>query len=218
LTVDRNLRNVPCFQDLFVAGTDTNSLTVEWTMAELLRHPAIMSKVRAELQQVIGSKQYPDESHISSLTYLRTVVMETMRHHPPSPLLMPREAMEEGAEVGGFMVPKGAMVIVNLWAIMRDPATWSRPEEFVPERFIKADSDFRGMDRFDFMPFGAGRRACPGMPMATRAVMLILASLLHAFEWRLPEGMQPSDVDIRDRFGTSLNMVTPLKAVPVPLC
>ncbi|XP_051207084.1 cytochrome P450 76M5 [Lolium perenne] len=203
--------------DLFVAGTDTNSLTVEWTMAELLRQPAIMSKVRSELQLVLGSKQHPDESDISSLPYLHTVVMETMRHHPPSPLLMPRKAMAEGAEVGGFSVPKGAMVIINLWAIMRDPATWTNPEEFVPERFIKVDTDFRGMDRFDFIPFGAGRRACPGMPMATRSVMLILASLLHAFEWRLPEGMRPCDVDIRDRFGTSLNMVTPLKAMPVSL-
>uniref|UniRef100_A0ACD5XR89 Uncharacterized protein n=1 Tax=Avena sativa TaxID=4498 RepID=A0ACD5XR89_AVESA len=201
-----------------MAGTDTNSLTVEWTMAELLRRPAIMSKVRSELQQVIGSKQYPDESDISKLAYLRTVVMETMRHHPPGPLLMPREAMADSAEVGGFTVPKGAMVIVNLWAIMRDPATWTQPEEFVPERFVKVDMDFRGdMDRFEFMTFGAGRRACPGMAMATRAVMLILASLLHAFEWRLPEGMHPTDVDLRDRFGTSLNMVTPLKAVPVPL-
>jgi cytochrome P450 len=109
------------------------------------------------------------------------------------------------------------MVIINLWAIMRDPATWTEPDEFVPERFIKVDMDLRGMDRFEFMPFGAGRRACPGMPMATRSVMLILASLLHAFEWRLPEGMRPCDVDIRDRFGTSLNMVTPLKAMPVSL-
>jgi cytochrome P450 len=200
-----------------VAGTDTISLTVEWTMAELLRQPAIMSKVRAELQEVLGSKKHPEESDISSLPYLRTVVMETMRHHPPSPLLMPHEAMAEGAEVGGFMVPKGAMVIVNLWAIMRDPETWTQPEEFILERFTSMDMDFRGKDRFDFMPFGAGRRVCPGMPMATRVVMLILASMLHAFEWRLPEGMRPCDVDVRDKFGTSLNMVTPLKAIPLSL-
>ncbi|KAM0850687.1 hypothetical protein ACQ4PT_052909 [Festuca glaucescens] len=203
--------------DLFIAGTETNSLSVEWTMAELLRHPAAMSKVRAELQEVLGSKQYPDESDIGRLPYLRAVLMESMRLHPPSPLLMPHEAMAEGAEVGGFAVPKGAMVIINLCAVMRDPAAWTRPDEFVPERFIGVDMDFRVKDRFEFMPFGAGRRACPGMPMATRVVTLILASLLHRFQWRLPEGMQPSDVDVRDRYRTSLNMVTPLKAVPVPL-
>ncbi|XP_044946946.1 cytochrome P450 76M5-like isoform X2 [Hordeum vulgare subsp. vulgare] len=203
--------------DLFIAGTETNALSVEWTMAELIRNPAVMSKVRAELQEVLGAKQYPDESDINKLPYLRAVLMETMRLHPPSPLLIPHQVMAEGAEVGGFVVPKGAMVIVNLWAVMRDPASWTQPEAFLPERFVGADMDFRGKDRFEFMPFGAGRRACPGLPMATRVVMLILASLIHMFEWRLPEGMQPCDVDVRDRYRMSLNMVTPLKAVPMPL-
>ncbi|XP_062194459.1 cytochrome P450 76M5-like [Phragmites australis] len=204
--------------DLFAAGTDTNAITVEWTMAELLRHPAVMSKVRAELWDALGSKPHPDESDIGRLPYLRAVVMESMRLHPPSPMLMPHEAMADGAEVGGFAVPGGTKVIVNLWAIMRDPASWSEPGAFVPERFGGADQvDFVAKDRLEFMPFGAGRRACPGTPMATRVVTLILASMLHAFEWRLPEGMQPGDVDVRDRFGTSLNMVTPLKAVPVPV-
>ncbi|CAD6219020.1 unnamed protein product [Miscanthus lutarioriparius] len=203
--------------DLFAAGTDTNAITVEWTMAELLRHPAVMSKVRAELRDALGSKPHPDESDIGRLPYLRAVVMESMRLHPPSPMLMPHLAMADGAEVGGFEVPAGTKVIINLWAIMRDPATWAEPEAFSPERFVGAsDADFRGKDRLEFMPFGAGRRACPGTPMATRVVTLLLASMLHAFEWKLPEGMQPADVDVRDRFGTSLNMVTPLKAVPVP--
>ncbi|KAG8056928.1 hypothetical protein GUJ93_ZPchr0002g26478 [Zizania palustris] len=207
--------------DLFAAGTDTNSITVEWAMAELLRHPAVMSKVRAELRDALGSKQHPDESDMGRLPYLRAVVMETMRLHPPSPLLMPHEAMADGAEVGGFAVPKGTKVIVNVWSIMRDPATWPRPEEFDPGRFAAppapAEALFRGGERLEFMPFGAGRRACPGTPMATRVVTLILASVLHAFDWRLPDGMRPCDVDVRGRFGTSLNMVTPLKAVPVPV-
>ncbi|RLM78189.1 cytochrome P450 76M5-like [Panicum miliaceum] len=205
--------------DLFVAGTSTTSLTVEWTLAELLRHPAVMSKVRGELQQVLGSKeeQHPDESDIDKLPYLRAVVMEIMRLHPPAPLMMPHLAMAGGAEVGGFPVPKGTQVIVNVWAIMRDPASWEQPEAFMPERFLGTGLDFRGVDARAFVPFGAGRRQCPGMPVATRSVMLILASVLHAFEWSLPDGMRPCDVDVRDRFGTSLNMVTPLKAVPTPV-
>ncbi|GJM98657.1 hypothetical protein PR202_ga15686 [Eleusine coracana subsp. coracana] len=204
--------------DLFAAGTDTNAITIEWTMAELLRHPAAMSKVRAELRDVLGSKQHPDESDIARLPYLRAVVMESMRLHPPSPMLMPHEAMADGAEIGGFPVPRGTKVIINLWAIMRDPELWLEPTEFRPERFEGADQmDFRGKDRLEFMPFGTGRRACPGTPMATRVVTVIMANMLHAFEWRLPEGMKPADVDVRDRFGTSLNMVTPLKAVPVPV-
>uniref|UniRef100_A0ACD5YHH5 Uncharacterized protein n=1 Tax=Avena sativa TaxID=4498 RepID=A0ACD5YHH5_AVESA len=213
-----SLEALNCFlSDLFISGAETNSITVEWTMAELLRQPAVMSKVRDELLEALGSKRHPDESDIGKMPYLRAVVMETMRLHPASPLMMPHEAMADGAEVGGFAVPKGTKVIVNLWAIMRDPATWTQPEEFVPERFLGEDVDFRGKDQVEFMPFGAGRRACPGTPMATRVVTLILASLLHAFEWRLPEGMRPCDVDVRDRFATSLKMVTPLKAVPVPL-
>jgi len=206
-------------QDLFAAGTDTNAITVEWTMAELLRHPAVMSKVRDELREALGSKLHPDESDVDRLPYLRAVVMESMLLHPPSPMLMPHLAMADGAEVGGFTVPSGTKVIVNLWAVMRDPALWPEPEAFVPERFVGAGgADFRGKDRLEFMPFGGGRRACPGTPIATRVVPLLLASMLHAFEWRLPEGMQPGDVDVRDRFGTSLNMVTPLKALPVPAC
>uniref|UniRef100_A0A0D9XEA9 Cytochrome P450 n=1 Tax=Leersia perrieri TaxID=77586 RepID=A0A0D9XEA9_9ORYZ len=206
--------------DLFAAGTDTNSITVEWAMAELLRNPSAMSKARAELRDALGTKRHPDESDIGRLPYLSAVVMETMRLHPPSPLLMPHEAIADGASVGGYAVPKGAKVIVNVWSIMRDPATWARPEEFEPDRFFVGGADassFRGGEMLEFMPFGAGRRACPGTPMATRVVTLILASLLHAFEWRLPDGMRPCDVDVRGRFGTSLNMVTPLKAVPVPV-
>uniref|UniRef100_A0A0E0M1V3 Cytochrome P450 n=1 Tax=Oryza punctata TaxID=4537 RepID=A0A0E0M1V3_ORYPU len=207
--------------DLFAAGTDTNSITVEWAMAELLRHPAAMSKARAELREALGTKPHPDESDIGRLPYLSAVVMETMRLHPPSPLLMPHEAIADGAAVGGYAVPRGTKVIVNVWSIMRDPASWPRPEEFEPERFAVAGAGgaggtFRGGELLEFMPFGAGRRACPGTPMATRVVTLVLASLLHAFEWRLPGGMRPCDVDVRGRFGTSLNMVTPLKAVPVP--
>ncbi|CAN6224632.1 unnamed protein product [Urochloa humidicola] len=207
-----------CHADLFAAGTDTNAITVEWTMAELLRHPAAMSKVRAELRDALGSKPYPGESDIDRLPYLRAVVMESMRLHPLSPMLMPHAAMAGGAEVGGYPVPAGTKVIVNLWAVMRDPAVWPDPEAFSPERFAGCgEVEFRGKDRLEFMPFGAGRRACPGTPMATRVVTLLLASVLHAFEWRLPEGMRPEDVDVRDRFGTSLNMVTPLRAVPVPV-
>ncbi|KAL6846482.1 hypothetical protein ACP4OV_023930 [Aristida adscensionis] len=203
--------------DLFAAGTDTNAITVEWTMAELLRHPAAMSKARAELRDALGGKAHPDESDVAKLPYLRAVVMESMRLHPPSPMLMPHAAAAGGAEVGGFPVPEGARVVVNVWAIMRDPAAWPEPEAFVPERFAGAEhAEFRGREGLEFMPFGAGRRACPGTPMATRVVTLILASMLHAFEWRLPGGMRPGDVDVRDRFGTSLNMVTPLHAVPVP--
>ncbi|CAL5066365.1 unnamed protein product [Urochloa decumbens] len=203
--------------DLFVAGASSTAQTVQWTLAEIFRHPAVMSKARQELESVVGSKEHPQESDIDKLPYLRAVVMEGMRLHPAGPLMMPHTAAADGAEVGGFPVPKGTKVIVNLWAIMRDPASWEKPEEFMPERFLGTGIDFRGVDARAFVPFGEGRRLCPGIHVATLSIMMILASVLHAFEWSLPDGMKPSDVDVTDRFRTSLHMVTPVKAVPTPV-
>ncbi|VAH24276.1 unnamed protein product [Triticum turgidum subsp. durum] len=129
----------------------------------------------------------------------------------------PSVMAKEGVEIGGYAVPNGSTVIFNAWAIMRDPAAWERPHEFVPERFLgKADQvvDFRGK-AFEFIPFGSGRRLCPGVPMAERVVPFILASLLHAFEWRLPDGVSPTELDVSERFTTANVMAVPLKAVPV---
>ncbi|KAL6659698.1 hypothetical protein ACP70R_002527 [Stipagrostis hirtigluma subsp. patula] len=114
-----------------------------------------------------------------------------MRLHPVGPVMLPHQAIEDGVEIGGYEVPKGCTVIFNSWAIMRDPAVWERPEEFLPERFMDSrvpEVDFRGKE-FHFLPFGSGRRMCPGMPMAERIVPFVLASLLQAFEWRLPDGV-----------------------------
>jgi len=141
---------------------------------------------------------------------------EAMRLHPVAPILLPHRAAEDGAEMGGYPVPKGSTVIFNAWAIMRDPACWERPDEFRPERFLEeaAKVDFRGKD-FEFIPFGSGRRVCPGVPMAERVVPLILASLLHAFEWRLPDSMPAGKLDVSEKFTTANVMAVPLKAVPV---
>ncbi|VAH24277.1 unnamed protein product [Triticum turgidum subsp. durum] len=203
--------------DVFTAGSDTMSLTVEWAMAELLKNPAIMAKVRAEIDDALGGKETIGENDAAGLPYLQAVVKEAMRLHPVVPILLPRRAVEDGVEIGGYAVPKGSTVIFNAWAMMRDPAAWERPDEFVPERFLgKADQvvDFRGK-AFEFIPFGSGRRLCPGVPMAERVVPFILASLLHAFEWRLPDGGSAAELDVSERFTTANVMAVPLKAVPV---
>ncbi|CAL5066370.1 unnamed protein product [Urochloa decumbens] len=203
--------------DLFVAGSSSTAQTVQWTLAELFRHPAVMSKARQELESVVGSKEYPEESDMEKLPYLRAVMLEGLRMHLSGPLMMPHTAATDGAKIGGYPVPKGTQVIVNMWAIMRDPASWEKPEEFMPERFLGTDLDPRGVDARAFVPFGEGRRLCPGMHIAMWSIMTILAYVLHAFEWNLPDGMKPSDVDLTDRFRTSLHMVTPVKAVPTPV-
>uniref|UniRef100_A0A0D9X9K9 Cytochrome P450 n=1 Tax=Leersia perrieri TaxID=77586 RepID=A0A0D9X9K9_9ORYZ len=190
--------------DLFAAGTDTIAITIEWAMAELLRNPSIMTKVKAEMNEILGSKKTIEENDIEKLPYLQAVVKEAMRLHPVAPILLPHQAVEDGLEIGGYTVPKGSTVIFNVWAIMRDPTAWERPDEFMPERFLKREKEveFRGKD-FEFIPFGAGRRMCPGLPMAERVVPLVLASLLRTFKWWLPDGMTAEELDVTERFTTA---------------
>ncbi|KAL6867496.1 hypothetical protein ACP4OV_015520 [Aristida adscensionis] len=198
--------------DLFSAGSDTSASTVEWAMAELLQNPSSMAKAREELAQVIGSKPEIDESDIKQLKYLHAVVKETFRLHPPAPLMLPHQA-ETTIEIGGDTIPKGARVLVNVWAIGQDVKVWSEPEKFMPERFLEMDEiDFRGR-YFQLLPFGSGRRICPGMPMADRMVHLILASLLHGFEWRLLADVKRNGVDLSERFGAVMSMATPLRTI-----
>ncbi|XP_077248636.1 geraniol 8-hydroxylase-like [Tasmannia lanceolata] len=198
--------------DLYIAGGDTSATTVEWTMTELLRHPNTMKKVQRELQQVIGAEGSVEESHIPQLPYLEAVVKEAMRLHPPAPLLLPHRA-ETDVELCEYIIPKHTQVLVNVWAISRDADYWERPMNFMPERFLGSNADYRGQD-FGFIPFGSGRRICPGMPLAVRMVHLMLASLLHSFNWKLPDGMKPETVDMDDKFGVTLQKAIPLLAIP----
>nr|QWK52418.1 cytochrome P450 76C4-1 [Isatis tinctoria] len=199
--------------DMFVAGTDTNSSTVEWALAELLRSPKEMVKAQAEIDRVIGQKGVVEESDIPEMPYLQAVVKETFRLHPAGPLLVPRKA-ESDAEVLGFMVSKGTQVLVNVWAIGRDPSVWENPTRFEPERFLGKEIDVRGRD-YELIPFGSGRRICPGLPLAVKIVPLVLASLLYSFDWKLPNGIVSEDLDMDETFGLSLHKTTPLQAVPV---
>ncbi|CAN6294997.1 unnamed protein product [Urochloa humidicola] len=214
--IDRDTVKAIVFE-VFITGGDTITITVEWAMAELLRNPGVMAKLRAEITGALGDKEAIEEADVAELPYLQAVVKEAMRLHPVAPLLVPHKAVEDGAEVCGYAVPRGSTVFVNAWAIMRDPAVWENPDEFLPERFLSAaEEDFKGKD-FEFIPFGYGRRQCPGMPMAERVVPHLLASLLHAFEWRLPEGMAAERLDLSERFTGANVMAVPLKAVPVPI-
>ncbi|KAL5984411.1 hypothetical protein ACLOJK_018515 [Asimina triloba] len=180
-------------------------------MAELLQNPNAMEKVRSELEETLGSAQYVEESDIARLPYLQAVVKETMRLHPPAPVF-PRRTVTD-VEIGNFMIPKNTPVTVNVWAIGRDPNVWPNPSTFTPERFLGSDIDFKGQD-FELLPFGSGRRICPGLPLAYRMLHLMLASLLHSFVWRLPNGMEPGDMDMSSKFGVTLQLATPLHAIP----
>ncbi|XP_061966986.1 cytochrome P450 76T24-like [Populus nigra] len=196
--------------DFFIAGTDTTSSTVEWAMAELLLNPDKMVKAKNELQQVEGPVQ---ESDISKCPYLQAIVKETFRLHPPAPLLLPRKAVSE-VEMQGFTVPKNAQILINIWAIGRDPAIWPDPNSFKPERFLECHADVKGRD-FELIPFGAGRRICPGLPLGHKMVHLTLASLIHSFDWKIADDLTPEDIDMSETFGITLHKSEPLRAIPM---
>ncbi|GJN24717.1 hypothetical protein PR202_gb12472 [Eleusine coracana subsp. coracana] len=171
-----------------------------------------MAKACAELRRVIGERRNIEESEIGQLPYLQAVVKETFRLHPPAPLLLPRRA-EKTTEIMGYTIPNGSRVLINIWAIGRDANIWPEPEKFTPERFLVKAVDFKGGD-FELIPFGAGRRICPGMPLAIRMVHLVLGSLLNQFKWSLPAELERNGVDMTEKFGVTLVKAVPLRAIP----
>jgi coumaroylquinate(coumaroylshikimate) 3'-monooxygenase len=148
-------------QESLMAGTDTTATTTEWAIAELLKHPQFAQKVQEELDDVVGFERVVDESDIPQLKYLQAIVKETFRLHPPTPLLLPHENIE-GREVGGYYIPPKTLLYVNVWAIHRDSSIYENPFEFNPERFVGSNIDLKGKD-FQLLPFGSGRRVCPGV-------------------------------------------------------
>ncbi|KAJ0682730.1 putative geraniol 8-hydroxylase [Helianthus annuus] len=202
--------------DLFLAGTDTTSNTLEWAMAELMHNPEKMLKAQAEVKKVIGNDDRTfEESDISGVPYLHAVIKETLRLHPPVTFLVPHKAITD-VEIKGHMVPKDAQIMCNLWAMGQDPNVWPDPQRFEPERFLDVEIDFKGRD-FEFIPFGAGRRMCPGLPLADIMLHLMLGTLIHKFDWKIEGGMRKQDMDMTDKFGFTLKKNLPLMAIPVKL-
>lgn len=165
-------------------------------MLEMVKNPRVMREAQSEVRRVFEGKGTVDETCIHELKYLKSVIKETLRLHPVFPLLLPREC-SKNCEVNGFEIPAKTRVIVNAWAIGRDSNLWPEPENFHPERFLNSSVDFMGTN-FEFIPFGAGRRICPGILFALPNVELPLAQLLFHFDWKLPNGMKPED---RSRHG-----------------
>lgn len=196
-------------QELFVAGTNTTTTSVVWAMTELVRHKEVMSKIVEEVNREINSGDTITDSQLSKLPYLQASIKEAMRLHPPVPLLLPHMAAET-CEVMNYTIPKNSKIFVNLWAMGRDPKVWDDPLSFKPERFIGSKLDFKGQD-FELLPFGSGRRMCPGMPSGVKSVQLILASLIREFDLVLPDDVDPLNLDMNDKFGIALKMEKPLK-------
>ncbi|KAG5593117.1 hypothetical protein H5410_043631 [Solanum commersonii] len=200
------------FVELFAAGSDTSTSTIEWAMAELIKNVESMKKVQEELEIELSESDYPKESQLLQMSYVQACVKETLRLHPPAPFLLPHRAIET-CQVMSYTIPKDAQILVNAWAITRDPLIWEDPEMFRPQRFLSSDMDFKGND-FEFLPFGAGRRICPGLPMAAIKVPSVLASLVHFFDWELPHGKHPTELDMTEKFGVTLQKKEPLLLIP----
>ncbi|CAN1135269.1 Cytochrome P450 76A2 [Linum perenne] len=197
-------------QEIFMAGSETTSSTTEWALTELLRHPESMTKVQTELKTVIGPNRKMEETDIENLPFLQAVVKETFRLHPPIPLLVPRRAMRDTTFMG-YHVPKDTQVLVNAWSIGRDPSQWEDPWSFKPDRFLGSKVDYRGQ-HYQFLPFGAGRRMCAGVPLAHRVLHLILGTLLHEFSWEAK--VDPSTFNMDDRLGITMRKSESLMVVP----
>ncbi|KAK2992724.1 hypothetical protein RJ640_025227 [Escallonia rubra] len=199
--------------DIFLGAVDTSSVTMVWVMAELIKNPRVMKKVQAEIRSCIGKKPKVDESELDKLKYFKLVVKETLRLHPPASLLIPHETIRHFKLNGYDILPK-TRVIVNAWAIGRDPEMWENPNEFYPERFEGKSVDYKGQN-FEFLPFGSGRRMCPGINMGLMSVEFTVANLLHCFDWELPAGMKSEELNMDEEFGLNIRKRVPLYLVPI---
>ncbi|KAL1540854.1 cytochrome P450 84A1-like [Salvia divinorum] len=200
--------------DVMFGGTETVASAIEWAMTELMRSPEDLQKVQEELKNAVGLARKVEEPDLEKLTYLRCCLKEVLRLHPPIPLLL--HETSEDATISGYHVPARSRVMINAWAIGRNSAAWEHANEFKPSRFLKAGApDFKGSN-FEFVPFGSGRRSCPGMQLGLYALEMAVAHLLHCYKWELPEGMKPADLDMSDVFGLTAPRATRLVAVPTP--
>lgn len=201
--------------NIFSAGSETSSAIVEWAISETLRNPTILRRAQEEVRNVFGETGNVEESGLDELKYIQAIVKETLRLHPSAPLLLPRENSEQ-CKIYGYDIPIKARIIVNAWALGRDPSYWNEPEKFNPERFLLDDSeiDYRGND-FQYIPFGAGRRICPGIYYSQPNILLPFAQLLFHFDWKLPGELKLQDLDMDESMGVTVRRKSDLCLIPM---
>ncbi|CAN6463827.1 unnamed protein product [Victoria cruziana] len=198
--------------DVMFGGTETVASAIEWAMAELMHNPVEMHKLQEELKREVGLDRQVQEGDIERLGHLKRAVKETLRLHPPIPVLL-HETAEE-TELMGYRVPARCRVMINAYAIGRNREAWTDADKFMPDRFIgEGVPDFKG-SHFELIPFGSGRRSCPGMQLGLYTLELAVARMVHSFDWSLPDGMKPEEMDMRDVFGLTAPRATQLEAVP----
>ncbi|GMJ07293.1 TRANSPARENT TESTA 7, CYTOCHROME P450 75B1 [Hibiscus trionum] len=201
-------------QDLIAGGTDSSATTVEWAISELIKHPQLIKQATEELDSMIGKERWVKEDDIPQLPYIEAIMKETMRKHPVAALIAPHLAMED-CNVAGYDIRKGTRVFINTWSMGRDSFLWKQPEEFRPERFLGRKIDIRGRN-FELLPFGSGRRMCPGYTLGLKMIQTSLANLLHGFNWELPDNTKVEDLNMDEVYGLATPRKFPLVAVMQP--
>ncbi|KVI04939.1 hypothetical protein Ccrd_016737 [Cynara cardunculus var. scolymus] len=211
-TIDRSTMKA-ILVDMVAGIIDTSKTSIEWVLSALIKHPRVMNKLQKELASIVGDKQMVEETDLAKLSYLHMVVKETFRLYPVAPLLMPRESTED-IVINGYYIPKKTQVLVNVWAFGHDPQVWTENcAEFLPERFLHKEIDFRGPG-FELLNFSAGRRGCPAMNFGLLNVYLAVSNLVHCFDWVLPDGTSHIDLDMNEKFVSTMAKVKPLLAIP----
>nr|GEY09036.1 cytochrome P450 71A4-like [Tanacetum cinerariifolium] len=199
---------------MFVGGTDTTTTAIEWAISEVIKHPRVTKKLQQELDEIAQGRQRITEEDLENAQhpYLDAVLKESMRLHIPLPLIVPREATQD-VKVMGYDIAAGTQVVINAWMIARDPTIWNDADEFKPERFLDTDIDYKGL-HFELLPFGAGRRGCPGIQFAMSVNKLALANLVYKFDFKLPNGQSVEQLDMTDSPGITLSKKYPLLVIP----
>ncbi|KAM4083175.1 hypothetical protein ACB094_08G036600 [Castanea mollissima] len=205
--------------DFFTAATDTSAIAIEWSLAELINHPMVLEKARKEIDKVVGNNRLIEESDCPNLPYIQAIIKETLRLHPPIPMVS-RKSIKE-CNINGYLIPKDTLLFVNIWSIGREPKYWENPMDFMPERFLQSNEgdeliDIKGQD-FQLLPFGTGRRGCPGISLAMQELPTILAAMIQCFNWRVvnPSGVEMNVVDMDERPGLTAPRATDLVCVPM---
>ncbi|OWM68642.1 hypothetical protein CDL15_Pgr023607 [Punica granatum] len=205
-------------QDMIAAATDTSAVTNEWAMTEVIKHPRVLRNIQEELDRVVGPDRMVSEADLANLNYLRCVVRETFRMHPAGPFLIPHESLCD-TTINGYHIPAKTRVFINTHGLGRNTGIWDNVEEFRPERHVLLDGSrveiSHGAD-FKILPFSAGKRKCPGAPLGVTLVLMALAQLFHCFDWTLPDGLRPEDIDTTEVYGMTMPRAEPLVAIAKP--
>ncbi|XP_076900125.1 cytochrome P450 Tp4149-like [Bidens hawaiensis] len=200
--------------DIFGGGIDNTSTNLEWMLSELIRNPRVMKKLQKEITEVAQGRSIITEEDLDKMQYLKAVIKESMRLHPPLPLLLPRIATQD-VKIMGYDVPSGTQVLVNAWKIGRDSRLWEEPKEFKPERFLTNSINYKG-HHFEWIPFGAGRRSCPGVLFSVAIFELAIANIVYKFDMALPNGVNHEDLDMSEKFGITVHRKFPLLVTATP--